>query len=137
MPDAGLSVSVVSHGHGAAVIALLGQMASVLESGGVGPCRVLLTVNCPEPGLVASVRARSWPFEVVVLENSSPAGFGANHNRAFERDRKLGASTVFGVVNPDVRLLDNQLAEIVTPSGARVPVSRRYLKELKDQLGLD
>lgn len=108
MPDAGLSVSVVSHGHGAAVIALLGQMASVLESGGVGPCRVLLTVNCPEPGLVASVRARSWPFEVVVLENSSPAGFGANHNRAFERDRKLGASTVFGVVNPDVRLLDSQ-----------------------------
>ncbi|MGL5503281.1 MAG: LytTR family transcriptional regulator DNA-binding domain-containing protein, partial [Aeromonas veronii] len=37
----------------------------------------------------------------------------------------------------EIRLLDNQLAEIVTPSGARVPVSRRYLKELKDQLGLD
>ncbi|MCF3098051.1 two-component system response regulator YehT [Aeromonas australiensis] len=37
----------------------------------------------------------------------------------------------------EIRLLDNQLAEIVTPNGARVPVSRRYLKELKDQLGLD
>lgn len=37
----------------------------------------------------------------------------------------------------EIRLLENQLAEIVTPSGARVPVSRRYLKELKDQLGLE
>ncbi|MFM4704788.1 two-component system response regulator BtsR [Aeromonas bivalvium] len=37
----------------------------------------------------------------------------------------------------EIALLDNQLAEIVTPSGARVPVSRRYLKELKDQFGLN
>ena len=37
----------------------------------------------------------------------------------------------------EIALLDNQLAEIVTPSGARVPVSRRYLKELKEQLGLN
>ncbi|MFQ2508774.1 two-component system response regulator BtsR [Aeromonas caviae] len=37
----------------------------------------------------------------------------------------------------EIRLLENQLAEIVTPSGARVPVSRRYLKELKDELGLE
>ena len=36
----------------------------------------------------------------------------------------------------EIRLLENQLAEIVTPSGARVPVSRRYLKELKEMLGL-
>lgn len=34
----------------------------------------------------------------------------------------------------EIRLLENQLAEIMTPSGARVPVSRRYLKELKDEL---
>lgn len=37
----------------------------------------------------------------------------------------------------EIRLLENQLAEIITPNGARVPVSRRYLKELKEQLGLD
>ncbi|QXC33636.1 two-component system response regulator BtsR [Aeromonas sp. FDAARGOS 1407] len=37
----------------------------------------------------------------------------------------------------EIQLLENQLAEIVTPSGARVPVSRRYLKELKDRLGLE
>lgn len=37
----------------------------------------------------------------------------------------------------EIRLLENQLAEIVTPSGARVPVSRRYLKELKEMLGLE
>ncbi|MFG0835208.1 two-component system response regulator BtsR [Aeromonas bivalvium] len=37
----------------------------------------------------------------------------------------------------EIALLDNQLAEIVTPSGARIPVSRRYLKELKDKFGLN
>jgi len=37
----------------------------------------------------------------------------------------------------EIQLLENQLAQIVTPSGARVPVSRRYLKELKDDLGLE
>ncbi|WP_439842675.1 two-component system response regulator BtsR [Aeromonas taiwanensis] len=37
----------------------------------------------------------------------------------------------------EIQLLENQLAEIVTPSGARVPVSRRYLKELKEELGLE
>lgn len=37
----------------------------------------------------------------------------------------------------EIRLLDNQLAEIVTQSGAQVPVSRRYLKALRDKLGLE
>lgn len=37
----------------------------------------------------------------------------------------------------EIRLLENQLAEIVTPSGAQVPVSRRYLKEFKEMLGLE
>ncbi|SIO02130.1 two-component system response regulator BtsR [Salinivibrio sp. ES.052] len=36
----------------------------------------------------------------------------------------------------EIRLLDNSLAEVITVSGHVVPVSRRYLKALKDKLGL-
>lgn len=44
------------------------------------------------------------------------------------------------LINPnaisEIRLLDNALAEIVTSSGAVAPVSRRYLKMLKDRFQL-
>lgn len=44
------------------------------------------------------------------------------------------------LVNPtairEIRLLDNSLAEIITCNGAVAPVSRRYLKTLKDRFGL-
>ncbi|MCW8330635.1 two-component system response regulator BtsR [Photobacterium sp. SDRW27] len=36
----------------------------------------------------------------------------------------------------EIRLLENGLAEITTQHGHQVPVSRRYLKELKDRFGL-
>lgn len=45
------------------------------------------------------------------------------------------------LINPnaisEIRLLDNSLAEIVTCSGAIAPVSRRYLKMLKDRFQLN
>ena len=44
------------------------------------------------------------------------------------------------LVNPtairEIRLLDNSLAEIITCNGAVAPVSRRYLKTLKDRFAL-
>ncbi|GKX55112.1 DNA-binding response regulator [Leminorella grimontii] len=36
----------------------------------------------------------------------------------------------------EIQLLDNGSAEAVTRSGKRIPVSRRYLKPLKEQLGI-
>ncbi|MEZ8167360.1 two-component system response regulator BtsR [Vibrio tasmaniensis 1F-187] len=36
----------------------------------------------------------------------------------------------------EIKLLENGLAEIITLTGFEVPVSRRYLKALKEQLGL-
>ncbi|NRA85593.1 MAG: two-component system response regulator BtsR [Gammaproteobacteria bacterium] len=36
----------------------------------------------------------------------------------------------------EIKLLDNGLAQITTANGGQVPVSRRYLKELKDRYGL-
>jgi len=35
----------------------------------------------------------------------------------------------------EIKLLENGLAEIITRSEHKVPVSRRYLKELKEKLG--
>lgn len=44
------------------------------------------------------------------------------------------------LINPtairEIKLLDNSLAEIITCNGSVAPVSRRYLKALKDRFGL-
>ena len=44
------------------------------------------------------------------------------------------------LVNPiclrEIKLLDNGSAEIITRSGLKTPVSRRYLKKIKDRFGL-
>lgn len=91
----GLAVSIVSHGHGASVHALLRGMA-VLSAGVV--TRVVLTLNLPEPEPAAPVGG--WPFTLEVRRNAVPLGFGANHNRAL-----AGAAEAFVcVLNPDVEL---------------------------------
>ncbi|WP_159566926.1 two-component system response regulator BtsR [Budvicia diplopodorum] len=36
----------------------------------------------------------------------------------------------------EIQLMDNGSAEVITRSGKRIPVSRRYLKQLKEQLGI-
>ncbi|MDR0805176.1 MAG: two-component system response regulator BtsR [Enterobacteriaceae bacterium] len=36
----------------------------------------------------------------------------------------------------EIQLLDNGAAEVITRSGKHIPVSRRYLKSLKEQLGI-
>ncbi|MEF1216946.1 LytTR family transcriptional regulator DNA-binding domain-containing protein, partial [Photobacterium damselae] len=45
------------------------------------------------------------------------------------------------LINPtairEIRLLENNLAEIITISGHSVPVSRRYLKTLKERLQIN
>jgi N-acetylglucosaminyl-diphospho-decaprenol L-rhamnosyltransferase len=91
----GLAISIVSHGHGASVQALLNDMAA-FSSGAV--TRVVLTMNLPEPG--PTVPVGGWPFALEVRRNAAPLGFGANHNRALD-----GAREAFvGVLNPDVVL---------------------------------
>ncbi len=88
-------VSVVSHGHGALVRALLDDLALHCAA---SVTRVVLTLNLvdePEPP------AAPWPFVLQVRRNARPLGFGANHNRAL-----AGATeSCVCVLNPDVRLL--------------------------------
>ena len=108
-----ITASIVSHGHGHLVSALLNRIAALVNQGERGaPRRVLLTLNQPESELLATLERQSWPFELVVISNQTVAGFGANHNRAFERDRALGAGTAFAVLNPDVRWAANPFASL-------------------------
>lgn len=93
-------VSLVSHGHGALVLDALRALAATVDGAGI-TLRVLLTLNLPEPVLQTEVQACNWPFEIVLIHNPSPMGFGANHNQAFAR---CGESPEewFVVMNPDI-----------------------------------
>lgn len=87
-----LTVSIVSHGHGRMVESLVHQLLTCTEVG-----QILVTFNIPE-----KMELPDDP-RIFTLNNSSPKGFGANHNAAFERCR----SEFFVVLNPDVALIGN------------------------------
>ena len=93
--DGQLVVSVVSHGHGALVQSLL---VSLARRSATTVSRVVLTQNLPEAE--PEPPEQGWPFLLQILKNSTPAGFGANHNRAL-----VDAMEPFVcVLNPDVGL---------------------------------
>ena len=87
-----VTLSIVSHGHGA----MLPQLLSDIEEGIDVPYRIILTFNTPEDeGFLAGFA--HMPLHV--LRNQTPCGFGQNHNRAFLHC----TDTVFVIVNPDIR----------------------------------
>lgn len=92
-------VSIVSHGHGPTVRHLLEQMAAQCAA---SIARVVVTFNIPEPGFIPS--PRGWPFQLDMVFNTAPLGFGENHNRAL-----AGATeSLVCVLNPDVVLLPEE-----------------------------
>ncbi len=107
---------------------MLEQLASLQAP---RPARVLLTLNRPEPALAARVGTAAWPFELVLLENRRPLGFGVNHNRAFACDRGAAApAEVLAVVNPDVRLLGNPFAALLSALDSAPAVGCAYPLQL-------
>lgn len=96
MPDsitasvAAVTVSIVSHGHGAMVWRLIDQLLVLRE-----PPRIILTLNVPEP-VPENVDSR-----VMLVRNDHPKGFGANHNAAFA----YCDTEFFCVLNPDIELI--------------------------------
>lgn len=91
-----LVISIVSHGHIDLVQRLMLQIACC-SAGTV--TRVVLTHNIEEPALVEP--EAGWPFQVDVLRNQAPKGFGANHNCALRQAEEAYVC----VLNPDVELL--------------------------------
>ena len=93
-------MSIVSHGHGDAVLSLLRDLAR--EARG-SVARVVLTLNIPEPGLESKAAQACAGLALSIRHNSEPRGFGQNHNAAFAAC-DLEGDALFAVVNPDVRL---------------------------------
>lgn len=94
-----LSISIISHGHGAHVHALLQLLA---QQGATPLQRVWLTLNVPEPAL-ADAHHGTWPFDLRVLHNTCAQGFGVNHNKAFTLEQQQPEPAAwFAVLNPDL-----------------------------------
>lgn len=103
-----LTLSVVSHGHGALLWRLLDDLQHHPSLRGA---RVIVTLNVPED----FNRAR-WPgLDLLVLRNEQPQGFGANHNAAFRQ----ATGRWFGVLNPDLRLPDDPFPTLLAAAGAQ------------------
>jgi hypothetical protein len=87
-----ITVSIVSHGHGDMVWALLSQ---VLKCNQVK--KVIVTLNIPE------AIPDCLPENVLLIKNDKPKGFGENHNYAFT----MSNSDYYCVLNPDIVLVEN------------------------------
>lgn len=125
-----LSLSIVSHQHGALVHELLRDIERSGED-----VEVLLTINVPEP---LPLEPRDLGFPIKVIVNAVPRGFAANHNAAF---RQAGGA-YFCVLNPDIRFdadpfpaLRQALADetigvaapvVLSPGGAIEDSARKY-----------
>jgi N-acetylglucosaminyl-diphospho-decaprenol L-rhamnosyltransferase len=92
MPASAVTVSIVSHGHGAMVWSLVDTLLAL-----PGPPRLVVTLNTPE-AVPAGVEDR-----VRLIRNATPKGFGANHNAAFVQCE----TPFFCVLNPDIELIGN------------------------------
>lgn len=89
-----VTVSIVSHGQGVLIQALLDD----LVRHAAGSCQaILITKNIPEDW---TPPAELGGIPIILIENPKPLGFASNHNRAFARC----TTPWFAVLNPDLRL---------------------------------
>ena len=98
-----LIISVVSHNQAHIVTDLLSDIAAVCHSPNLV---VLVTINVEE---TISFREKDFPFEMSIVHNERPKGFGANHNAAFSRSD----GNYFCVLNPDIRLKVNPFPSLL------------------------
>lgn len=81
---------------------------------------VVLTHNLPADPVPAP--AAGWPFRFFEVFNSTPAGFGTNHNHAFARC----SSDFFCVLNPDIELPDPEIWPRLVQRGREPRVGCAY-----------
>jgi GT2 family glycosyltransferase len=103
-----LTLSVVSHGHGALLWRLLDDLQRHESLRGA---RVIVTLNVPE-----DFDSSRWPgLDLMILRNKQPCGFGANHNAAF----LFATGRWFVVLNPDLGLPDDPFPALLAAAGAQ------------------
>ena len=90
-----VSISVVSHNHGKLLIQTITSIKKALLRSDL-KFEIIVTFNVPE----ISVPAFEQEDNFVVIRNTHPKGFGANHNAAF----KVSKGEYFIVCNPEIKL---------------------------------
>lgn len=99
---------MVSHGHGAQVEQLI---RDIRRWSNASLTKVIVTVNAPGLDLgFFGHQSGDFPFELCIVHNSEPRGFGANHNTAF----KQCGSDYFFVLNPDLELPENPFPALLS-----------------------
>jgi len=91
-----VTLSIVSHGHGRLLEALVDQLEANTALTGV---RLIVTLNCPGETF-SFERAPTHRLQLLIIRNRAKLGFGANHNQAF----KHCVTPWFAVLNPDLSL---------------------------------
>lgn len=112
-----VTVSIVSHEHEQLIQNLLAQLCTV--NGGLVE-HVVLTHNLE--AVPVAVPPGGWPFRFTEIFNQVPAGFGANHNRAFA----LCETSHFCVLNPDIELCDATVWSRLAQSSMQPDVGCAY-----------
>jgi N-acetylglucosaminyl-diphospho-decaprenol L-rhamnosyltransferase len=108
IPAQKVTVSIVSHAQWKLVEPLLQQLKQCCSN---AIARVVITLNVPEVYKLND----QWPFEVKLIKNLIPQGFGANHNAAFQHCQ----TEWFLVLNPDIRFRCNVIGELLNHAGYR------------------
>ncbi|QXQ06473.1 glycosyltransferase [Sphingosinicellaceae bacterium] len=105
-----LTLSVVSHGHGRLLTSLIDDLNAQVALAGI---KVIVTLNIAEELPVDQYTN----LRMVVIRNSFPKGFGANHNAAFDRC----TTRWFAILNPDLRIAETEPFSSLIKVAATVP----------------
>lgn len=97
------TISIVSHGQAELVKYLLHD----LKASKLSDCEIIVTINVPEDEFVYDL----CELPLRIVRNTSPKGFGANHNAAFG----MATGQYFIVLNPDIRMSSLSLSELLKP----------------------
>ena len=94
-----IAVSIVSHGHGEMLVALIERLKKFPLV-----TQVILTLNIPE-----YFQLETNDEKLKVIQNEVPYGFGHNHNNAFQ----LCEKSFFCILNPDILFKEDPFPALV------------------------
>ncbi len=118
-----VTVSIVSHGHGAMLPHLLRQLLTFQEVK-----QIILTVNVLESFDILG------DSRIQIIKNAFPKGFGDNHNQAFS----FSESDFFCVLNPDISFGENPFPQLLQSAsddiGLVAPIVKNLDGEIEDSI---
>ena len=101
LPQFNITVSVVSHGQSGLINQLLDDLTCCSNVG----C-IVITQNAEKEVFIIPPELENI---TIIIENTFPKGFGANHNFAFSQCE----TPYFCVINPDIRLPDDLFSDLL------------------------